>query len=77
VESFLNLYLHQKKEKIAVKALVMSLGLHSATLYIPLYNIMKEVDWKVPVVHSSKDTLKVTIFPGHHIEIQKNDSIDI
>lgn len=35
----------------------MSLGLHSATLYIPVYNIIKEVDWDVPVAYINKDIL--------------------
>ena len=41
VECFLNLYLFQQKSKIEAKALVMSLGLKSATIYIPLYNLVK------------------------------------
>ena len=42
----------------------MSLGLHSATLYVPLYNIIKEVDWNADVEYANKDTIKVKL--GHN-----------
>ena len=64
VESFLNLFLFTKKQKITTKALIMSLGLHSATLYVPLYNIIKEVDWNADVEYANKDTIKVKL--GHN-----------
>ena len=54
VECFLNLYLFQQKSKIESKALVMSLGLKSATIYIPLYNLVKEISWNQKVSNSGK-----------------------
>lgn len=76
VESFLNLFLFTTKQKLSTKALIMSLGVHSATLYIPFYNIIKEVDWNTRVSYESKDTLKVDLGEKSKL-LQKNDSIDI
>lgn len=59
VEGFLNLYLYENKEKIKAKAMVMSLGLRSATLYLPFYNLIKEVSWSCPIVNSGKDSITI------------------
>lgn len=59
VECFLNLFLHEKKSKLEAKALIMSLGKRSVTLYIPVYNLVKEVFWKVPVELGNRNSVKV------------------
>ena len=79
VECFLNLYLFQQKAKIEAKALVMSLGLKTATVYIPLYNLVKEISWSVQVSSSGKETVKVEgpSGDGEEYTVSKNDSIDV
>jgi exoribonuclease R len=59
VEGFLNLYLYQNKEKIVGKAMALCLGLKSVTLYLPFYNIIKEVNWNSPVMSSGKDAVTI------------------
>ena len=59
VECFLNLYLHKKGVTLSAKALIMSLGLKSATLYIPLYNIVKEVPWSRSVQSTGRECVSV------------------
>lgn len=41
--------------------MVMCLGLKSVTIYLPFYNIFKEVPWGCPVTSSGKDTIVATI----------------
>jgi len=40
--------------------MVMCLGLKSVTLYLPFYNIIKEVPWSCPVVNGGKEAVLVT-----------------
>jgi len=44
-ESFINLYLYKKQEKVTTKGFITSLGLKSASIYVPIYNIIKDVFW--------------------------------
>lgn len=81
VEGFLNLYLYQNKEKVKAKAMVMCLGLKSVTIYLPFYNLIKEVNWNCPVASAGKDSVSVDITDGNgnksKKQISKNDSIDV
>jgi hypothetical protein len=81
VEGFLNLYLYQNKEKIVGKAMAMCLGLKSVTLYLPFYNLIKEVNWNTQVMNSGKDAVLVKYVNKMGMveerQISKNDSLDI
>ena len=61
--------------------MVMCLGLKSATIYLPFYNLIKEVSWSCIVTNSGKDsiTAKTTNKEGKTYckQISKNDSIDV
>lgn len=59
VEGFLNLYLYQNKEKVKAKAMVMCLGLKSVTIYLPFYNLIKEVSWSSSVSSAGKDSVSI------------------
>lgn len=61
------------------KALVMSLGLKTVTVYIPLYNLVKEIRWSSRVNFAAKETIKVEKYPGDSTDyfISKNDCIDV
>ena len=60
---------------MTAQAIVMSLGLQTITLFIPMYNIIKEVDWPVPVEYIDKDG--IACLGRSRREIYKNDTIDI
>lgn len=76
VECFLNLFLFQQGDKISVKALVMSLGLKSVTVYIPLYNLVKEINWSTEVKANGKESVKLWRERREFV-VSKNDSIDV
>jgi hypothetical protein len=59
VEGFLNLYLFQNKEKILAKAMVMCLGAKSVTLYLPFYNLIKEISWCSSIKSTNKHSVIV------------------
>ncbi len=42
------------------KAFITSLGFKSASLYIPIYNIIKEVFWEGKAELTEKNTVEVT-----------------
>ena len=52
VECFMNMHLYKENKKINAKGIILSLGLKSANVYIPGYNIIKEVPWKSNVEYS-------------------------
>jgi exoribonuclease R len=54
VECFMNMHLYKENKKINAKGIILSLGLKSANIYIPGYNIIKEVPWKNHVEYSEK-----------------------
>ncbi len=45
--------------KIEVKGFIKTLGQKSATIYIPIYNIIKEVEWPTTSEYTSKDGVMV------------------
>lgn len=60
--------------------MVMCLGLRSATIYLPFYNLIKEVNWSCHVTSSGKDSILAKINKDgniHSKQISKNDSIDV
>ena len=75
-ESFLNLFLYLKQKTLNAQAIVMSLGLQTISLFIPMYNIIKEVDWTVPVEYIDKDGVKLSLGKSSR-KIYKNDTIGI
>lgn len=81
MEGFLNLYLYQNKEKVKAKAMVMCLGLKSVTIYLPFYNLIKEVSWSCSVASAGKDSVSVEMVDANgktsKKQISKNDSIDV
>jgi hypothetical protein len=81
VEGFLNLYLYQNKEKITAKGMAMCLGQKSVTLYLPFYNLIKEVPWSSQVVCSGKGSVTIKSIGkdgcAEERQISKNDSIDV
>jgi hypothetical protein len=75
-----NLYLYKKEEKMMTKGFVLSLGLKSVSIYVPTYNIIKEVFWEHKVEYSDKGSVLVTLDGKEGASkhrLQKNDSIDI
>ena len=38
--------LNVRREKIMTKGFIIRLGLRSATIFVPTYNLIKEVSWK-------------------------------
>jgi hypothetical protein len=46
VECFINLFLYVRRERIRTKGFIIKLGLRSATIFVPTYNLIKEVSWK-------------------------------
>lgn len=57
----MNLFLYQNKEKIITKGFILKLGLRSATIYVPHYNIIKDIDWQGPTAYLDKDKIEVTM----------------
>lgn len=41
--------------------MIMSLGLKSATVYLPFYNLIKEVSWSCSVTSSSKESINAKL----------------
>ena len=81
-ECFINILLHKENKKLKAKGLILSLGLKSATIYIPGYHLTKEVAWEDKAEYSQKEGVKVKI-PSENpekerwVEFQRNDSVDI
>lgn len=76
----MNLFMYHSGEKIKTKGFIISLGLKSATIYVPHYNIIKEVVWTCPTSYLDKDIIEVTLQARDSKiikEFHKNDSIDI
>ena len=55
----MNLYLHHKGEKITTKGFIIRLGLRSATIYVPQYNLIKDVSWQGSTSYSDKDKIEL------------------
>jgi exoribonuclease R len=55
VECFMNMYLFHSREKISTKGFIIRLGLRSATIYVPQYNLIKDVTWNGSASYSDKD----------------------
>jgi len=70
IESFINLYLYKKQEKVSTKGFIISLGLKSASIYVPIYNIIKEVYWQGRAENSEKGVIELT----YHDETGENKS---
>ena len=80
VECFINLYLYHCRERIKTKGFILKLGLRSATIYVPQYNLVKEVIWPGNTTYSDKGKVKLVIETDDDNilrEYQKNDSLDI
>ncbi len=79
----MNMHLYKENKKINAKGIILSLGLKSANVYIPGYNIIKEVPWKSNVEYSQKEGIRVKQKNLNNpedekwIDLQRNDSIDI
>ena len=57
------MHLFHEKKTIKAKGIVLSLGLVSATIYIPIYHIVKEVEWDQEVEFgSTRDIIKIKKF---------------
>lgn len=61
VQCFMNLYLHHRKEKINTKGFIIRLGLRSATIYVPQYNLIKEMNWNGSTSYADKDKIEVVM----------------
>lgn len=57
VECFINLFLHHKGHTIRAKGFIVKLGLRSATIYVPTYNLIKEVPWQGSTAYAERDTV--------------------
>ena len=57
VECFINLYLYHRREKITTKGFIIRLGLRSATIYVPVYNLIKDVTWNGNTSYTDKDKI--------------------
>ena len=80
VECFINLYLYHCRERIRTKGFIIKLGLRSATIYVPQYNLVKEVAWPGNTTYSDKGKVELVIEAGEERilrDFQKNDSLDI
>jgi exoribonuclease R len=80
VECFINLFLYSRREKIRTKGFIIKLGLRSATIFVPTYNLTKEVSWRGSTAYLDKDRIELAIRTEQGAllwEFQKNDSIDI
>jgi hypothetical protein len=80
IESFINLYLYKKQEKVSTKGFVISLGLKSASIYVPIYNIIKDVFWEGKAEYTEKVAIELTYQDENGMnkrEFQRNDSVDI
>lgn len=80
VECFINLFLYVRREKIRTKGFIIRLGLRSATIYVPMYNLIKEVSWKGSASYLEKDKIELILKHNEEVvvqEFQKNDSIDV
>jgi exoribonuclease R len=59
VECFINLFLYVRREKIRTKGFIIKLGLRSATIFVPMYNLIKEVSWKGSTSYLEKDKIEL------------------
>ena len=59
VECFINLFLYSQQSKIRTKGFIIKLGLRSATIFLPTYNLIKEVGWKGSAAYLDKDRVEV------------------
>lgn len=76
----MNLYLYHCREQIKTKGFILRLGLRSATIYVPQYNLIKEVAWTGHATYTDKDKIQLMLkHQGEKIvrQFQKNDSLDI
>jgi len=62
----MNIYLHHKGEKINTKGFIIRLGLRSATIYVPQYNLIKDVTWSGSTSFSEKDKIELEVGLGEH-----------
>jgi hypothetical protein len=80
VECFINLYLYHCREQIKTKGFIIRLGLRSATIYVPEYNLIKEVPWTGHASYTDRGKVEMVLWrDGEKIgyEFQKNDSLDV
>lgn len=60
VECFINLFLYSQQSKIRTKGFIIKLGLRSATIFLPTYNLIKEVGWKGLSAYLDKDRVEIS-----------------
>lgn len=53
----MNLYLYHSRQKMKTKGFIIKLGLKSATIYVPQYNLIKEVAWDGHAIYTEKDKI--------------------
>lgn len=51
----MNLYLYHGRERINAKGFIIRLGLRSATIFVPAYNLIKDVVWSGSTSYVEKD----------------------
>ena len=76
----MNLFLHHQDLTIRTKGLIVKLGLRTATIYVPNYNLIKEVPWKGSTSYLDRDTVEVRLSSPHPdiiLEYHKNQTIDV
>lgn len=57
----MNLYLYHCREQIKTKGFILRLGLRSATIYVPQYNLIKEVAWTGHATYTDKDKIELML----------------
>lgn len=60
----MNLYLYHRREKINTKGFIIRLGLRSSTIYVPQYNLIKEINWNGNTSYADKDKIEVVMGRG-------------
>ena len=70
--------LHRKKEPIKCDGIVASFGLESVSIYIPTFDLIKELMWKKDIdvykvrrIHNKDDRMEVKLL--HHHQTAKKD----
>ena len=60
----MNLYLYHRREKINTKGFIIRIGLRSSTIYVPQYNLIKEINWNGNTSYADKDKIEVVMGRG-------------
>ena len=57
----MNLYMYHRGEKINTKGFIIRLGLRSSTIYVPQYNLIKEINWNGNTSYADKDKIELVM----------------